>query len=59
MKSNMIANQCSDNAQGGGASGTKTTSVTPRKYTGVVDDPSPATKNPSGSSQSDSRGKQG
>ena len=55
----MNPKQSSDNAQSKGASGTKVTSVTPRGYQGVVDDPSPTSTNPSGSSQSASRGKQG
>ncbi len=55
----MKTAQTSDAAQNGGVSGTKVTSVTPRKYQGVVDDPSPATKNPSGSSQGTNRGPQG
>jgi hypothetical protein len=50
-------NQSSDHEQGGGASGTKLTSVTPRNTS--VKGAAPSTKNPSGSSQSDSRGKQG
>jgi hypothetical protein len=55
----MKGNQTADSAQNGGSSGTKVTSVTPRAYTGVVASTGPATSNPSGSSQSTSRGKQG
>lgn len=53
----MDNKQCSDHMQNGGASGTKVTSVSPRNSSSSS--ASPATTNPSGSSQSDSRGKQG
>jgi len=50
--------QCADSAQNGGTSGTKVTGVTPKAYTGVVSSTGVG-PTPSGSTQSDKRGKQG